>query len=312
MHTLASQLVGKHSVSAFNADIRERRAAKFEAALTAEEAAGLFDLARLQEIISGPGAPAAQTDVYRIQNLMRLSDIIKGSGRTAVDIASELLKIGCTLRFRDVDQFDRRLAEFARAVAETYAAETQINVYFTPPRQDGFPPHFDNSDSFIVQVAGAKDWLIHHDYTDKQVLPGANVDWDAARFRPVGSATPHVLRAGDVLYIPRGVMHSARCRDEESMHLTVTLAPLTVLGVLELELRRLAAQDETLRRRAAWSTSGGADEAEALRVDLQRLVHAFADKIDPSAAIAEKRALLSNAAAPPNLFSQAVASLKGR
>ena len=117
---------------------------------------------------------------------MRLSDIIKGSGRTAVDIASELLKIGCTLRFRDVDQFDRRLAEFARAVAETYAAETQINVYFTPPRQDGFPPHFDNSDSFIVQVAGAKDWLIHHDYTDKQVLPGANVDWDAARFRPVG------------------------------------------------------------------------------------------------------------------------------
>ncbi|MEP7209253.1 MAG: cupin domain-containing protein, partial [Alphaproteobacteria bacterium] len=285
---------------------------KFEAALTAEEASGLFDITRLQEIISGPGKPATQTDIYRIQNIFVLSDVMRGSGRTAADLAEESLKIGCTLRFRDADQFDRRLAEFAREVAGNYAAEAQVNVYFTPPRQEGFPPHFDNSDSFIVQVAGAKDWLIHPDYTDRQTLPGPDVDWDPGRFRPVGSAEAHVMRVGDVLYIPRGVMHSARCRDEESMHLTVTLTSLTMLSLLERELRRLAAGDEALRRRAAWSVAGGADEGEAIRRELQRLLGVLADKADPSVAIEEKRAVLAKAAEPLDLFAKTVASLKPR
>jgi hypothetical protein len=310
MHRLASRLIGKQSVAAFNADIRERRAMKFDTALTSAEAHSLFDIGRLQAMISGPGSPAVQTDIYRIQNLMRLSDIIKGSGRTAVDVAGDLLKIGCTLRFRDADQFDARLAGFAKSVAETYAAEVQVNVYLTPPRQDGFPPHFDNSDSFIVQVAGAKDWLIHPDYTDRQVLPGPDVDWDPGRFRPLGATQAHTMRVGDVLYIPRGVMHSARCTDEESMHLTVTLTPLTMLGVLEKELRRLALQDEALRRRAAWSVAGGAEETESLRRELQRLLGAIAEKVDPSAVIGEKRASLAGAAEPPNTFAKAVASLR--
>jgi hypothetical protein len=310
---LASQLVGSKGVPAFNAELRERNAVKFEGALSPQEAAGLFNVNRLQEIIAGPGAPAANTDIYRIQNLMRLSDIIRGSGRTAIDVAGELLKIGCTLRFRDIDQFDGKLADFARDVAQTYAADTQVNVYFTPPAQDGLPPHFDNQDSFIIQVAGAKEWLIFNDYTDKQVLPGPDVDWDANRFRPVGTATQLKLRAGDVLYIPRGVMHSARCTNEESMHLTITLSPLTMLNVLEKELRRLADQDVELRRRAAWSIAGGPDETKALRDELRRLAAGLADRLDPAPAIAEKReALQTGSAQHANVFDAAVAALKPR
>jgi Cupin superfamily protein len=313
MERFASRLVGSKGVPAFNAEFRERNAVKFEAALTAQEARSLFDVRRLQDVIAGPGAPAANTDIYRIQNLMRLSDIIRGSGRSALEVTGELLKIGCTLRFRDIDQFDRKLAGFAREVAETYAAETQVNVYFTPPAQDGLPPHFDNQDSFIVQVAGAKEWLIYKEYTDQQVLPGPDVDWDANRFRPVGTATPLRLRAGDVLYIPRGVMHSARCTNEESMHLTVTLSPLTMLNVLEKELRRLAAQDVELRRRAAWSLTGSPEETEALRNELRRLAAGLAERIDPTAAIAEKRGLLqAKSAAGANVFDAAVAALKPR
>jgi hypothetical protein len=313
MQRLASRLVGSKGVPAFNAEFRERKAVEFEAALTPQEAAGLFDARRLQDVIAGPGAPAANTDIYRIQNMMRLSDIIRGSGRPALDVAGELLKIGCTLRFRDIDQFDRKLADFAREVAETYAAEAQVNVYFTPPAQDGLPPHFDNQDSFIIQVAGAKEWLIFNDYTDKQVLPGPDVDWDANRFRPVGTAAQLKLRAGDVLYIPRGVMHSARCMNEESMHLTVTLSPLTMLDVLEKELRRIAEQDVELRRRAAWSLAGGAEEVTALRDELRRLAAGLAERIDPALAIAEKREMLqAKGADSANVFDAAVAALKPR
>jgi ribosomal protein L16 Arg81 hydroxylase len=311
MHPLASRLVGPQGVPAFNADMRERQTAKFEAALTATEAASLFDMSRLQQAISGPGLPAAQTDVYRADNMMRLSDVIKQSGATPLDAARDLVKIGCTLRFRDVDQYDRDLADFIRDVAGTYAAEVQANVYLTPPGQHGFRPHFDNSDAFIVQVAGSKNWLIHGDYTDRQVLPGPDVDWDPVRFRPVGSATALVMRVGDVLYIPRGVMHSAHCTDEESMHLTVSLTPMTVLGLIEKELRRLATEDVALRQRAVWSATGGADEANAAKRDLSKLLRDLADKVDPSALFDEKRKQVSRTEpAGASVLQDAVASLK--
>ncbi|MBI1361841.1 MAG: hypothetical protein GC155_16315 [Alphaproteobacteria bacterium] len=313
MYRLASRLVGPQDVSAFNAGPRERQTVKFEGALTAEEAAGLFDFNRLQQAISGPGAPAAQTDVYRVENLMRLSDIIKKSGTSALTAIQDLVRIGCTIRFRDVDQYDRDLAGFARSVAETYAADAQVNVYFTPPGQNGFPPHFDNSDAFIIQVAGSKNWLIHSDYTESQELPGPDVDWDPVRFRPVGPATPLILHAGDVLYIPRGVMHSARCTDEASMHLTVSLTPLTMLGVLEMELRRLAAEDVALRRRVPWSVAGGAEEAAAAKRQLRKLLGRLGEKVNPSAAFEEKRANLAKAAASQsNVFEEAVATMKAR
>ena len=188
MHPLASRLVGPQDVSAFNAGARERQTVKFEGALTADEAASQFDLTRLQQAISGPGGAPAKTDAYRAENMIRLSDVIKESGSPPVDAARNLLKIGCTLRFRDVDQYDRGLADFARSVAETYAADAQVSVYLTPPGQEGFLPHFDTSDAFIVQVAGSKSWLIHPDYTDRLELPGRDVDWDPLRFRPVGPA----------------------------------------------------------------------------------------------------------------------------
>ena len=119
------------------------------------------------------------------------------------------------------------------------------------------------------------------------------------------------MRSGDVLYIPRGVMHSAQCTDEESMHLTVSLSPMTMLDVLEKELRRLAAEDVALRRRADWSVAGGAEEIAAAKRDLRKLLGRLSDTVNPSAAIEEKRARLASAGAEgAGLFQEAIASLR--
>jgi hypothetical protein len=53
-------------------------------------------------------------------------------------------------------------------------------------------------------------------------------DWDPERFKPLSVPDPITLSAGDVLYMPRGVMHQAFCIERESMHLTISLMPLTV------------------------------------------------------------------------------------
>jgi lysine-specific demethylase/histidyl-hydroxylase NO66 len=69
----------------------------------------------------------------------------------------------------------------------------QINAYLTPPAQAGFPPHFDNTDLFILQVAGSKEWCVHSDYTNRVALPDPDTPWDPDRFRPTGPEDQHSM-----------------------------------------------------------------------------------------------------------------------
>ena len=310
MHRIAAKLAGPGGVTAFDAEIREGDAAVFPDALSPEEAQGLFDLARLEAVLNGPGAPVAQADIYAGGHLVRLADIHHRSGRSPAAVAAEHLGKGSTLRFRDIERFDPRLADLAAAVAETYAAPVQINVYLTPPRQEGFPPHFDNTDVFVVQVAGSKAWTLHRDYTNQAPLPDPDSPWDPEKYRPLGPGETHTLRVGDVLYVPRGGMHSARCTDEESMHLTLSLAPLSMAALLEREIHRLAAGEAALRRRVPWSAGGGPEEAEEVRKALHHWLGVLAERIDPASVIGEERArLLQQAPQGSGALGNMIASL---
>lgn len=310
MRRIAAKLAGPGGVTAFDSEIREAEAAVFPNALSLEEANGLFGFARLEAVLNGPGAPVAQADIYAGGYLVRLADIHHRSGRSPAAAAAEHLGKGSTLRFRDIERFDPRLAELAAAVAETFAAPVQINLYLTPPRQEGFPPHFDNTDVFIVQVAGSKSWTLHRDYTNQASLPNPDSPWDPEKYQPVGPGETHTLRVGDVLYVPRGGMHSARCTDEASMHLTVSLAPLSMAALLEKEIRRLAAGEEALRRRVPWSADGGPAEVEQARKAMRYWLEVLAERIDPATLIGEERArLLQQAPQASDALGEMIASL---
>ncbi len=289
LRRIAAKLAGPGGVAAFDAEIREAESAVFPDALSPEDAQSLFDLVRLEAALCGPGAAVAQADIFSGGHLVRLSDIHHRSGRSPAAVAAEHLAKGATLRFRDIERFDPGLAGLAGAVAETFAAPVQINVYLTPPHQEGFPPHFDNTDVFIVQVAGSKQWTLHTDYTNKAPLPDPDIPWDPERYKPIGPGETHTLQVGDVLYVPRGGMHSARCTDTESMHLTFSLAPLSMAALLEREIRRLAAGEAALRCRVPWSTGGGPEEAETVRQALRQWLDVLAERIDPAGMIAEER-----------------------
>lgn len=307
---IAAKLAGPGGVAAFDAEIREAESAVFPHALSPQDAQSLFDLVRLEAALCGPGAAVAQADIFSGGHLVRLSDIHHRSGRSPAAVAAEHLAKGATLRFRDIERFDPGLAGLAAAVAETFAAPVQINVYLTPPQQEGFPPHFDNTDVFIVQVAGAKQWTLHRDYTNKAPLPDPDSPWDPERYKPLGPGETHVVQVGDVLYVPRGGMHSARCMDTQSMHLTLSLAPLSMAALLEREIGRLAGEETALRRRVPWSGGGGPEETEAVRKALRQWLDVLTERIDPARVIAEERArLLEQNRQDPDTLSKMMASL---
>ncbi len=285
-------LIARMDAEIFNREIRERRAAKFEAAFDAEQLEQLYSLSRLDEMLRSETAPMLNVDIYHQESLMRLVDVQKKSGKSYAVVVADSFRRGSTIRVRDVDKYDVRLNQFVAEVQRYFTAQSQINVYLTPPARSGFPPHFDITDVFIVQCVGKKEWRIFKDYSNRTELPLKETDWDPERFRPSGDGHAISLSAGDVLYMPRGIMHQAFCTDRESMHLTVSIVPLTLLDLIGKALKAIAETDIELRQRVPWSIEGENVGLEDCANQVRNRLVKLANQIDVGAVLRSERSLL--------------------
>jgi ribosomal protein L16 Arg81 hydroxylase len=292
---LSSSLIGGMDIERFNREVRERHPARFEAAIDRRALDGLFGLARLESLFQSESIPLALVDVYDDGRLTRLVDVQRKSGKSAVAVAADNFRRGATIRLRDADRFDERLDRFAAQVARDFEARSQINVYLTPPARHGFPPHFDITDVFIVQCAGTKKWTIFHDYSNRTELPLAETNWDPERFRPSGPGEEMTLGAGDVLYLPRGVMHEASCQEDESMHLTVSIVPVTFADLVRKALDAAAGADVGLRRRVPWPADDAHVHLERLGNDVRERIIKLAREMDADALLRGERSSIHRA-----------------
>src|ERR1043165_434116 len=109
----------------------------------------------------------------------------------------------------------RHLAE------KVFPSRVQANVYLTPREAQGFRPHWDNHDVFILQFEGSKHWSVYDRLspppTKKQLFDGA--------WTPVEPSLSVTLCPGDVLYIPKGYVHEAHTTDHLSGHVTLGIMP---------------------------------------------------------------------------------------
>ena len=48
---------------------------------------------------------------------------------------------------------------------------TGCNVYLTPADSQGFSPHYDDIDAFILQLEGKKRWKVYAPRSEKETLP---------------------------------------------------------------------------------------------------------------------------------------------
>ena len=125
---------------------------------------------------------------------------------------------GFTIVVNNLQRRCRGISYLTRAIELTLRQPLGANAYVTPARARGLAPHFDDHDAFVLQIDGEKTWQIYHAYQD---LPfrGEQVDIDKTNLGP--AASTFRLRAGDMLYIPRGVIHQAETDGRSSMHLTL-------------------------------------------------------------------------------------------
>lgn len=117
-----------------------------------------------------------------------------------------------------VNQVHRRSAPVGRLCRGLQAAlfhRIGANLYLTPAGAQGFLPHVDSHDVFILQLEGTKEW---HVSAPVEELPLA-VGYHQRQTLP--DARTYLLTPGDTLYLPRGFRHEAVTGDSSSVHLTV-------------------------------------------------------------------------------------------
>ena len=151
---------------------------------------------------------------------------------------------GETLIVKQIQDYYQPLAKFCLELEEFFHHPVSINSYLTPPHSQGFDAHFDNHDVCILQIDGSKHWRIYGSAVDLPLVDDNSPIPKEILYNPVEEVH---LKAGDLLYLPRGVVHEAWTTNVSSFHLTVGIHVFRWADLITEVITSLSRQDVRFR-----------------------------------------------------------------
>lgn len=168
---------------------------------------------------------------------------------------------GFSLRFlRPQDQFES-ISFLVTALESVFNTIGGCNIYLTPANSQGFAPHYDDVDVFVLQLEGKKHWKAFKPFKNEEGLYHPN--FPALPLTSSGDFTieevesceeleevvDQTLSAGDFLYLPRGFVHFAKTEETHSLHLTISVNQRSTYGDLIVDaVRNVVSRSENLRK----------------------------------------------------------------
>lgn len=148
-----------------------------------------------------------------------------------VEMAHVAFGKGFSLVINNMEQRWRPIQALAHIMEELIGYRVGVNLYLSPPNAQGFEVHMDWMDTIVVQVEGEKNWKLYDALLE---LPRPDMKFKP-KLEDVGE--PFIefkLKAGELLYMPAGLIHEASTLglDKPSLHLTFGIES-TVLGSYE-------------------------------------------------------------------------------
>ncbi len=247
--------------------------------------ADLFSLEAADEILSTRGL---RTPFIRVAKDGAIVDSSRFTGPGGVgasvgdqvidDRILDLFASGHTLVLQALHRFWPPIVAFAGTLGSELGHPVQVNAYITPKQAQGFAAHYDVHDVFVLQIAGSKRWVVHEPVHRD---PLRNQPWTQHRAAVEERASEiprdeYTLVAGDVLYLPRGFVHSAESLGDVSAHLTIGIHSHTRNDLVH-SLLELAADDVRLRQTLPLGVDVG--EPDHLAADLAATVEALCERI---------------------------------
>jgi ribosomal protein L16 Arg81 hydroxylase len=138
------------------------------------------------------------------------------------------------------------LGRLCRQLEAELDHSVHTNAYLTPANAAGFTPHYDTHEVFVLQICGTKHWRV---YAPQLKLPHRSQPFSPERYKlPSEPVMDFDLAAGDLLYLPRGYVHTTTTAEHFSAHVTIGI---TVYTWVELASELLQSSIELEEFRAA-------------------------------------------------------------
>ena len=256
----------------------------------------LLDAPAVDELISSRGLRTPFLRMAKDGSVLAAAKFTRsgGAGASINDQAADdkvlaAMADGATLVLQGLHRNWPPLVDFGSRLAAELGHPVQINAYITPPQNQGFAPHYDVHDVFVLQVAGRKRWTLHEPVV---VAPLDNQPWEKSRNAVAARAEEAplidtVLEPGDALYLPRGTIHSAVAQGETSIHLTVGVHSVSRYQLVR-HLLELVQDDSELRTTLPMGVDLG--DPSMLAGELAATLAALHDRLDaiPAADVARR------------------------
>lgn len=150
-------------------------------------------------------------------------ETLNPEGRAFPSVVWKFYEDGCSIRLLNPQIFAKSVHQLTSRLQEYFGCLVGSNVYLTPPGSQGFAPHYDDIEAFVIQLEGKKHWKLYPPRNSNEVL--ARYSSENMQEENLGEPILNkVLEAGDTLYFPRGVIHQASTlEDSHSLHITISL-----------------------------------------------------------------------------------------
>jgi ribosomal protein L16 Arg81 hydroxylase len=131
-----------------------------------------------------------------------------------------LFRSGATITWNTINHLHAGVRGLTTMLGAKFSTKCDAVAFLTPSGTEGFRPHHDPVDVFVVHLHGRKRWQVWG-------LPETRKG-DAAQFSREDLGDPllsEVLEPGDVMYMPYGTPHVAMAEGGVSLHLSVVVRP---------------------------------------------------------------------------------------
>lgn len=196
------------------------------------------------------------------------------SGVIDVDRVAAAYRSGATIVLPSLHRTWRPVGLLCAGLEAEFGHLVHANAYLAPAGVQGFTPHYDNHDAIVLQIAGRKEWRV---YPPVLPLPHRSQVFSPQTYVAPAPLMELTLTPGDLLYLPRGYVHSAATSDSFSAHVTVGI---TVYTLIELAVDLVLSAKSNVEFRKALPTGFATG---ARRADLEAGLKALLDHLRENA-----------------------------
>jgi cupin superfamily protein len=179
---------------------------------------------------------------------------------------TEFVRAGASLIIDSLDRIHPRIRAATDDVMRIVGEAGSCNMFATFGHEQAFASHYDEVDTFIVQVIGTKNWTIHGPSEPHPLPEYGDSDPECC---PTKIVFEKRLEPGDVIHVPRGWWHTVRGGGDTSLHLTFTFTRRTGYDWLRWIVRQSLCHPE-IRESLHRRSTPGANQQRA-----ERLINAF-------------------------------------